>query len=216
MHWLIHEIAKISKIRNASLGSQPGPKSGFWEDGYGEISDVVALDGNSLGQIFLANYEWEMKAKEPKPEPLAIDPLENISTEEIKKIWDRFKDINTSLRQEFDPQEDTAWDDLISKTKSIDKAKKKLKQFSQHLRLDAMLRLTRKSFNLNDNWSLAFQNIIYAENSGLSPWIYAGDDIVLANRGGMNEEQVAHTLHGFHRKLYYLGEWDISVMGIER
>ena len=214
MHWLIHEIARISKIRNASLGSQPGPERGFWNDGYGEISDVVALDGNSLGQIFLANYEWEMRAKVPKPSPRAKDPLENISMEEIKKIWLQFKDVNTSLRQERDPQEDAAWETLISKTKSIDKAKKKLEEFSQHLRLDAMLRLTRKSFNFNANWSLAFQNIIYAENSGLSPWIYAGDDIVLANRGGMNEEQVAHTLHEFHRKLnQYLGECDISFAG---
>lgn len=208
MHWLIHEIAKTSKIRNASLRSQPGPAEGEWEEEYGQISDVVALDGNSLGQIFLNPYDWKLA-------PLSFkenDPLATL-IDEIPKVWNQFCEQNASLRQQMGPDEKVAWEKLLEQNE-IDSSKlSKLTAYSERLRLDALFRLTRRSFSFNANWSLAFQKVIYAEDSGLFPWIYAGDDIVLVNRKG-GQEDVGSRLDKFHQELNnLLGDCNISFAG---
>ena len=209
MHWLIHEIAKTSKIRNASLRSQPGPVDGKWEEQYGQISDVVALDGNSLGQIFLTTFEWKFK-------PLVFhsrDPLVALAEKDIRKVWEQFSEQNASLRQEMHPNERTAWENILEQ-KNIDLSNVNgLMPYSERLRLDALFRLTRRSFSFNANWALAFQKVIYAEDSGLFPWIYAGDDIVLVNRKG-SQEDIGFRLKKFHEELNnLLGDCKISFAG---
>lgn len=208
MHWLIHEIAKTSKIRNASLRSQPGPTDGMWEEQYGQISDVVALDGNSLGQIFLAPYDWKLA-------PLSFEENDPLATliDEIPKVWNQFCEQNASLRQQMDPDEKVAWEKILEQNE-IDSSKlSKLMAYSEKLRLDALFRLTRRSFSFNANWALAFQKVIYAEDSGLFPWIYAGDDIVLVNRKG-GQEDVGSRLDKFHQELNnLLGDCNISFAG---
>lgn len=208
MHWLIHEIAKTSKIRNASLRSQPGPPNGMWEEQYGQISDVVALDGNSLGQIFLTPYDWKLA-------PLSLEEKDPLATliDEIPKVWNQFCEQNTSLRQQMDPDEKVAWEKILEQNE-IDSSKlSKLMAYSEKLRLDALFRLTRRSFSFNANWALAFQKVIYAEDSGLFPWIYAGDDIVLVNRKG-GQEDVGSRLDKFHQELNnLLGDCNISFAG---
>lgn len=209
MHWLIYEIAKISKIRNASLGSQPGPTEGNWTAQYGQISDVVALDGNSLGQIFLTSFDWRFR-------PFNIhqkDPLAVLDEEDIREVWGQFCEQNTSLRQQRHQDERAAWEEILQRKKIDTSNVVRLIESSDKLRLDAFFRLTRRSFSFNANWALAFQNIIYAEESGLSPWIYAGDDIVLVNRKG-NQEDITTRLDEFHQELNrLLQDCDISFAG---
>ena len=209
MHWLIHEIAKTSKIRNASLRSQPGPPDGKWEEQYGQISDVVALDGNSLGQIFLTTFEWKFKPLVVKPK----NPLFALAEKDIRKVWEQFSEQNASLRQHMHPNERTAWEKLLQQ-KKIDLSKVGgLIDYSERLRLDALFRLSRRSFSFNANWALAFQKVMYAEDSGLFPWIYAGDDIVLVNRNG-GQEDIGSRLDKFHQELNnLLGDCNISFAG---
>ena len=209
MHWLIHKIAKTSKIRNASLRSQPGPPNGKWDEQYGQISDVVALDGNSLGQIFLTAFKWEFKPMVVKPR----NPLVALADEDIRKVWEQYSEQNASLRQQTHPNEKTAWERILQQKKIDLSNVGGLIAYSERLRLDALFRLTRRSFSFNANWALAFQKVIYAEDSGLFPWIYAGDDIVLVNRKG-GQEDIGSRLDKFHQELNnLLGDCNISFAG---
>ena len=198
MHWIVHEIARASKIRNTSLGSQPGPSNGLWGEHYGKIADVVALDGNALGHLFLKPFSWVYEETPPNQN----DPLARIPKKKKLAIWAKYAETNASIRQKKDSQETEDWDDLAREYDlDPESIRHRLSVSSDRLRLNALMRTMRRSFDFNTNWALAFQNIFYDEESGLSPWIYAGDDIVLVNRKGMNEHQLALTLNDFHREL---------------
>ena len=135
-------------------------------------------------------------ASEPKR-----PPRKNTKKKKLA-IWAKYAETNASIRQKKDSQETEDWDDLAREYDvNPESIRHRLSVSSDRLRLNALMRTMRRSFDFNTNWALAFQNIFYDEESGLSPWIYAGDDIVLVNRKGMNEHQLASTLNDFHREL---------------
>ena len=197
MHWLLWGIAKDSKLRHSGLRTEMGP--GFGDQKFGKITDIIALDGNCLGSIFCESFEWEFENPLPKRHELT----RKINSDSIEEIWKENFECYVSLQQSDSNIERDHWLRLLE-THDLDPEKfldALVKQFDERTRLKAILRRMRRSFDFNANWALSFHNSILKPEKSLSPWIYAGDDMVLVNRSGMNQNEIKSVLQRFHDEL---------------
>jgi len=206
MHWLMFKIADAAKIRNSSLSTQYGPQGGRWVDPV--IDDVIALDGNCLGNIFKKGFEWEYKHPDLDEE----SSLDKMDREKSEELWQQGRKLYDTPHETMAPhleQWNKEFKDVLD-----EKLLRRGQKVPKLARLESMLRLIRRSFDFNANWSLAFQKTILSQKRSLTPWVYAGDDIVLVNRMKLTDEEILHRLSDFHRQLQTnLPLCDISFAG---
>ena len=206
MHWLLFKIANDAKIRNSSLSTQFGPEGGVWVNP--EIDDIIALDGNCLGNIFKKQFEWKYN----NPTWDEESSFSNVSTEKSEKLWQRGRKIYDTPHESMGPHLEEWTEEFENELDNslLDR----LQKVPKMARLESILRLVRRSFDFNANWSLAFQKTILSQKRSLTPWVYAGDDIVLVNRMKLTDEEISERLSDFHRQLQTnLPLCDISFAG---
>lgn len=206
MHWLLFKIADAAKMRNSSLSTQFGPEGGVWVKP--EIDDIIALDGNCLGNIFKKQFEWKYK----NPTWDEESSFTNLDPKMSEKLWQQGRKIYDTPHESMVPHLEE-WTREFEKVLD-DSLLNRVQKVPKMARLESMLRLVRRSFDFNANWSLAFQKTILSQKRSLTPWVYAGDDIVLVNRMKLTEEEISERLADFHRQLQTnLPLCDISFAG---
>ena len=216
-HWLIFNIANSSKLRHLSLPHELGPEGGIRTKEFGRPKDVIAIDANSLGTIFKSNFEWnpqpswiQINDNNPfkKVEPGIVkefmsiydenrDSIENYKVS-MDEVFDQIKQINNEeLDGEFiDPSGRT-----FEAGKAIEFVQKEVRKTLSNLRIAINTRIIRRSFSFNANWSISLRNKILAGKHRLTPWVAAGDDLILINRILLTPQEISDILTEFHKDL---------------
>ena len=210
MHWLLWGIAKDSKLRYSGLRTERGPNIG--DEKFGKITDIIALDGNCLGSIFCDLFEWEFENTLHEKDPMN----KKIDSDKLKSVWEMNKETYLSLRTKPSNTELDRLPHLLEQYElHNDRDIRRVREhIEERTRLKAILRRMRRSFDFNANWALSFHNSVLKKEKSLSPWIYAGDDIVLVNRSGMMDEEIVSSLNDFHDNLQHnLARCKISFAG---
>jgi len=217
LHWLIFNIANSSKLRNLSLPHELGPEGGIRTTEFGRPKDIIAIDANSLGTIFKSNFVWNpqpswiqinddnpFKMVEPGigKEFMTIydenrDSIENYKVS-MDEVFKQIKQINNEeLGGEFiDPSGRT-----IEAGKAIKFVQKEVRKTLSNLRIAINTRIIRRSFSFNANWSISLRNKILTGKHRLTPWVAAGDDLILINRILLTPQEISDILTEFHKDL---------------
>ena len=214
-HWLIHNIANSSKQRNLSLSHELGPVNGIRTEGFGRPNDVIAIDANSLGTIFKSDFEWRPKLPQLK-EGHPLKTIEHKLESELMYIFsskqESIVDFKRPLNECFDligQKDDEYIQDKIflqngkeMEPKEVVKAAHKhLRSGLSNLRMAINTRIIRRSFSFNANWSISLRNKVLIGNQRLTPWIAAGDDLILINRILLTPPEISGVLGDFHEDL---------------
>ena len=213
-HFLIYEIGKQAILRQSS--QDYNHRAGL--EGIGKISDIVIFDGNAIGKLFTAPSQ-----QDEQPGPHDDEDVR----QEIEKIYgngNKLKELR-NLKKEW-----VEWDAsrgmfpnrlLFGIAKSVDlrptlvnlnllnikaevtRRRKLTSQVNNELhkvRYQEIIRKQRRSFNFNAKWWISLKHSII-ENGALTPWIAAGDDIVLVNQSNRKPSDVRDGLEAIHRNL---------------
>jgi len=176
-HALLHTIGKESKIR---LQSQPDlfrRRSRQLLPSEKGVQKMLVFDGNAIGQLFNQPFnDW-------KPPPNSPD---------LSTVWEANKNSIMNIR-EREP-----WD-----VYTIGDQKQWTSFFCR--RMQAMLRIQRRSFSFNTNWWLSLQKAMKeTREASMVPWIMAGDDIVLVNHLDLEDNAIKTMLSKFQENLQEL------------
>ena len=207
-HDIIYRIGKRATIRIGSrtdlFKTQPQPpKSGK------QIYRMVMFDGNSIGDWFTLNFE---EYREPRIQDVE-EKEHNESNknhffweknqQKIQLLWNKKKndvlDLNINIKDigfdcnQFDIPEE--WDIVPESIEN--KIYNFIKKLFLTRRMQVMIRRQRRSFHFNAIW---WQTLTKALEH-VSPWVIAGDDIVLVSSMAPEKEQVCETLNSFHADL---------------
>ena len=187
-HFLIYEIGKKAILRQSSQEFKPTSLNEF-----GKISDIIIFDGNAIGKLFTPAQQ---SRKIPDHSDVYVNELlKKISDEELEKLHD--------LRVEWPECMHPAEDGYEGDENLSDENKKQKSQINDilhGLRYPNIIQKQRKSFNFNAMWWTSLRESI-TENGVLTPWIAAGDDIVLVNQSNGNQSVVRDGLEHIHRNL---------------
>ena len=208
-HFLIYEIGKMAIIRQSS---QDHKHAGLNE--LGNISDIVIFDGNAIGKLFTAAPQQDeqpylhdddgvrQEIREIYENGDQVEKLRNLKKEWPE--WDASRGISFSFQQEYAGVFAFAQSFSLDSVKSeIIRMKKLTSQVNNEfhkVRYQEIIRKQRRSFNFNAMWWTSLKHSIN-ENGALTPWIAAGDDIVLVNQSNRNESDVRDGLKLIHENL---------------
>ena len=79
-------------------------------------------------------------------------------------------------------------------------------------RMQAMLRVQRRSFSFNSYWWLSLRKALKeTKEASMVPWIMAGDDIVMVNHLGVSDSAIKEMLSSFQHNLQCLFPDDIPI-----
>lgn len=245
IHWLMYSLSRTHKMRLSSLSTDLGPDIDLEEHAYGQIKDILWIDGNSLGNLFTSTYnkkldlptidelnhqskDFKKGYQEEEYFKKAFDTFFDERRKEFEKIWKKYYTINTKLNKKLtDKKEKTLgknWGDAIKNQKheweNLTTCPKEeiaelpierrsfasflnwmLPRIPQRLRERSFVFQLRRSFDFNARWSVCFHNTILKNDKSLFPWVFAGDDLVLVNRSGLEEVEVSKILASFHENL---------------
>lgn len=245
IHWLMYSLSRTHKLRLSSLSTELGPDFELEENTYGQIKDIVWIDGNSLGNLFTATYNEKLDLptmdelnhqsegfkkgyQEKEYFKKVFDTFFDKRRKEFEKIWEKYYKINTRLNKQLTDEEEKTlgknWGDVIKNQKhkwenlttcpkeEIAELPKKRRDFPsflnwmlpripQRLRERSFVFQLRRSFDFNARWSVCFHNTVLKNEKSLFPWVFAGDDLVLVNRSGLEEAEVSEILASFHENL---------------
>jgi len=216
-HWLIFNIADSSKLRNLSLPHELGPEGGIRTTEFGRPKDIIAIDANSLGTIFKSNFVWNpqpswiqinddnpFKMVEPGigKEFMSIYDENRDSIENYKVSMDEvFKQIKQINNEELDGEFIDPSGRTIEAGKAIEFVQKEVRKTLSNLRIAINTRIIRRSFSFNANWSISLRNKILTGKHRLTPWVAAGDDLILINRILLTPQEISDILTEFHKDL---------------
>ncbi len=187
-HFLIYEIGRMAIIRQSSQELKPTSLNES-----GKISDIIIFDGNAIGKLFTpAQQSREI------PDQGDVDMnelLKKISDEELGNLHN----LRVEWSEWMHPAEDGSEgdEDLTDENK---KQKSQINDILHGLRYQNIIQRQRKSFAFNAMWWTSLRESI-TENGVLTPWIAAGDDIVLVNQSNGNQSAVRDGLEHIHRNL---------------
>ncbi|MBJ60288.1 MAG: hypothetical protein CMP64_06905, partial [Flavobacteriales bacterium] len=207
-HDIIYRIGKRSTIRIGSrtdlFKTQPQPPNSGKQ-----IYRMVMFDGNSIGDWFTIYFD---KYREPRIQDVEekehnetnrnhffweknqhkIQLLWNSQKKDVLDLSINFNDINFDCDQFHSPEE---WDILPENIEM--KIQGLIKELLLARRMQVMIRRQRRSFHFNAVW---WQTLTKALEH-VSPWVIAGDDIVLVSSKAPEKEQVCEMLNSFHASL---------------
>ncbi|WP_438995579.1 hypothetical protein [Poseidonia sp.] len=209
-HWLIFNIANSSKLRNLSLPHELGPEGGIRTKEFGRPKDIIAIDANSLGTIFKSNFEWN-----PQPSWIQINDKNPFKTvepgivKEFMTIYDEnresIENYKVSLHEVFDQIRQINNEELdgefIDPSGRTIFVQNEVRKTLSNLRIAINTRIIRRSFSFNANWSISLRNKILAGKHRLTPWVAAGDDLILINRILLTPQEISDILTEFHKDL---------------
>ena len=181
-----------------SLPHELGPEGGIPTTEFGRPKDIIAIDANSLGTIFKSDFVWNpqlsliqindnhpFKPIEPEigKEFMSIYDENRDSIENYKVSMDEvFKQIEQIKDEEFNGEFIVPSGREIEAGKTIEFVQKEVRKTLSNLRIAINTRIIRRSFSFNANWSISLRNKILAGKYRLTPWVAAGDDLILINR----------------------------------
>lgn len=216
-HWLIFNIANSSKLRNLSLPHELGPEGGIRTTEFGRPKDIIAIDANSLGTIFKSDFVWNPQVSLiQKNDNHPFKPIEPEIGKEFMSIYDEnrdsienykvsmdevFKQIEQIKDEEFNGEFIVPSGRKIEAGKTIEFVQKEVRKTLSNLRIAINTRIIRRSFSFNANWSISLRNKILAGKYRLTPWVAAGDDLILINRILLTQEEISDVLTEFHKDL---------------
>ena len=125
------------------------------------------------------------------------DSIENykVSMDEVFKQIEQIKD------EEFNGEFIVPSGRKIEAGKTIEFVQKEVRKTLSNLRIAINTRIIRRSFSFNANWSISLRNKILAGKYRLTPWVAAGDDLILINRILLTQEEISDVLTEFHKDL---------------
>ena len=170
-HALINDIGDMATIRQTTFLKDSG--KGKQSSTNLKIHYVLVFDGNSIGRIFTTPLErWEGPGTD---------------YEETQQIWSDYHSEIMNINELFCRNDEL--DERIGSIKDpIEKGK--IHNTLNNRRLQALIRKQRRSFVFNAGWWVAIASSI--DGKGITPWIVAGDDTVLASNS--NDEKVIQDL----------------------
>jgi hypothetical protein len=191
-HFLIYEIGKKAILRQSSQEFKPASLNEI-----GKISDIIIFDGNAIGKLFTPAQQ---SRKIPDHSDAAMNEfLKEISGEELENLHN----LRVEWPEWMHPAENGNAGDENLTDEDIVKMKKQKSQINDilhGLRYPNIIQKQRKSFNFNAMWWTSLRESI-TENGVLTPWIAAGDDIVLVNQSNGIQSVVRDGLEHIHRNL---------------
>ena len=124
------------------------------------------------------------------------DSIENykVSRDEVFKQIEQIKD------EEFNGEFIVPSGRKIEAGKTIEFVQKEVRKTLSNLRIAINTRIIRRSFSFNANWSISLRNKILAGKYRLTPWVAAGDDLILINRILLTQEEISDVLTEFHKR----------------
>ena len=181
-HALLHAIGKESKIR---LQSQPDlfkRRSRRLLPSEKGIHKMLVFDGNAIGQLFKQPFN-DWAA------PPNVEVLSSVWNANRKNIMDIGKRWNV---QTIDDQKQ--WSTFFCR------------------RMQAMIRIQRRSFSFNANWWLSLQKAMKeTQDASIVPWIMAGDDIVMVNHLNLEDNDIKSMLEKFQTNLQDFFSSDVPI-----
>ena len=212
LHYLLFKIGEAAQIRMGSRHEPNQKAPEMMRTGEKRVQQMVLFDGNSIGGWFTKPFDNYSAPVFTEKDDLHNLPQYNMpfweeNSEAIIEYWGK-SDVKKLV---LDPNEDLTkldikienfnvapdcWPDVKEEIKAV-KVERFVIELMVRQRMQAILRRQRRSFQFNAIWWKCLRSSL----NHLTPWILAGDDLLLVNNSRLMEEDILTSLKDFDYKL---------------
>ena len=208
LHYLLYKIGEIAQIRMSSRFALHDKAPEVMRVGEKQIQQMVMFDGNSIGGWFTEEFEHYEKPTFTLGEDCDDSQKDmsfwNENSEKILDFWTKQSCNILNLVEDLpnlipSPEEYTIpddWLDMFEEQRTY-RSNAFVRNMMFHRRMQVVLRRQRRSFRFNAIWWTSLRDGL----NHLTPWVLAGDDLLLVNGNRVSEDQIKNSLTCFHQKL---------------